>query len=65
MPLLPKTNAKLSYKESYKAKLMLRCKQEFANYFQIFEYVQSFDKALPACTTRMVKRKVVVKQFYK
>ena len=44
MPLLPKTNAKLSYKESYKAKSMLLCKQEFANYFQIFEYVQSFDK---------------------
>ena len=24
---------------------MLLCKQEFANYFQMFEYVQSFDKS--------------------
>lgn len=46
MLLSPKTNAKLSYKGSYKAKSMLLCKQEFANYFQIFENVQSFDKSL-------------------
>ena len=45
MLLSPKTNAKLSYKGSYKAKSMLLCKQEFANYFQIFENVQSFDKS--------------------
>ena len=37
MLLSPKTNAKLSYKGSYKAKSMLLCKQ--------YEYVQSFDKS--------------------
>lgn len=44
---------------------MLLCKQEFANYSKFFNMYSHLIKALPACTTRLVKRKVVVKQFYK